>query len=172
MRKQIIETCEMCSVEVTSPVTIKVEGALLNVCHKCSSFGNIVIKPGIKQSKRPVPSSTRRKPSPLRQTRSPRRIQRRENEVEKELVQGYGQEIKTARMKKKLTQEKLASMTGLTEPFIRSIEIEKIPPTDLAVRKLERELGIELFVSVESELDFDNKVQSKGTTLGDIAVIK
>jgi len=75
-------------------------------------------------------------------------------------------------MIKKLTQEKLATMTGLTFAFIKGIESGKIHPTDVAVRKLERELDIELFVVVDTELQFTEKPKSKGTTLGDIAVIK
>ena len=45
LRKKVVETCEMCSAEIYRPVTIKVEGALLNVCANCTSFGNIVEKP-------------------------------------------------------------------------------------------------------------------------------
>ena len=42
MKKQIVESCEMCSRETRSPTTIKVEGALLNVCGNCVSFGNVI----------------------------------------------------------------------------------------------------------------------------------
>ena len=45
-------------------------------------------------------------------------------------------------------------------------------PTDKAGEKLERELEIELFITMEAELEFSKKTESKGTTLGDIAVIK
>ena len=50
MRKKVVETCEMCSAEASNPVTIKVEGALLRVCHRCTSFGNIVEDPRSPQS--------------------------------------------------------------------------------------------------------------------------
>jgi putative transcription factor len=88
------------------------------------------------------------------------------------LIDGYGEEIRTARVKKKLTQEQLSSLTAISVPFIKSIEAEKMRPTDAAARKIERELGIELMVELETELQYKEKTEKKGTTLGDIAVIK
>ena len=159
----------MCSTPVSHPVTIKVEGALLRVCPKCSSFGNIV------QESRGTPGRAR---TPLKQSRTtgsisttPRQYSKTVKE-EKILLKKYGEEVKNARMKKKWTQEALSSKSGVSIPLIRSIEAQKIRPTDAVLHKLERELEIELFYTPETEIEFQEKSKKKETTLGDIAVIK
>ena len=62
-------------------------------------------------------------------------------------------------------------LDGVAIPLIRSIEAQKIQPTDDTIRKLERELDIELFYTPEEELQHQDKEQDKGTTLGDIVKI-
>ena len=163
----------MCSIEIPNPVTIKVEGALLRVCYRCSSFGNVVKEPGPLKTAATVTPTTKR--FTRRQSSTPpRRIRRPAQAMtgEQELIDGYGEEIRGARVKKKLTQEQLSSLTAISVPFIKSIEAEKMRPTDAVVRKLERELGIELMAELETELQYKEKSEKKGTTLGDIAVIK
>jgi len=170
LRKKAVETCEMCSAEIYKPVTIKVEGALLNVCANCTSFGNIVEKP---QSR--VQSPSARGASSIRPkmgSTSRTKFKPRQDNSEKELVNDFANIIRNARMKKKINQEQLASMTGLSIPFIKSIEAGKTRPTDVAAKKLERELKIELLHSPETELAYSEKSKSKATTLGDIAFIK
>ena len=170
MKKKVVETCEICSLEIPNPVTIKVEGALLRVCYKCSSFGNVVQGPTPPQSAL-SDKRTPRKSSGLAQRRSQSPRSKQES-GEQELIADYGQEIRKGRMKKKLTQEQLSSLTGISVPFIKSIEAQKMRPTDTAVKKIERELGIELLAFQDTELEYTQKTEKKGTTLGDIAVIK
>ncbi|MHA2031020.1 MAG: multiprotein bridging factor aMBF1 [Candidatus Kariarchaeaceae archaeon] len=173
MRKKAVETCEMCSTEVYRPVTIKVEGALLNVCQNCTSFGNIVEKP-----KSRFPSSSQSTVSPVKSSRgglrsSPRpKFRSKQDTSDKELVTDFANVIRSARMKQKITQEQLATMTGLSIPFIKSMEAGKTRPTDAAAKTLERELKIELLYTPEVELEYSEKTKGKATTLGDIAVIK
>jgi uncharacterized protein (TIGR00270 family) len=171
MRKKIVETCEMCSAEVKNPTTIKVEGALLRVCPRCVSFGNIVEKPGTKPAaalQRGSSRSTQRSTTKSRSSST----NKSKDEDEKVLIDNYGKEIKKARMKKKLTQEQLSQLTGVSVAYIRSIETEKIRPTERVATKLQRELGIELFEEVEAQLQFQEKSKQKGTTVGDIVTIK
>ncbi len=173
LKKKAVETCEMCSAEIYRPVTIKVEGALLTVCDNCTSFGNIVEKP---RSRVQIQSSS--KGSAFQTTRSgmkssPRKnFKSRQDSSEKELINDFANIVRSARMKQKINQEQLATMTGLSIPFIKSIEAGKTRPTDVAAKKLERELKIELLFSPEAELDYSEKSKSKSTTLGDIAVIR
>ncbi len=173
MRKKAVEQCEMCSAEIYRPVTIKVEGALLDVCANCTSFGNIVEKP---RSRVQIQSSSRGSTSPSVPSRtgsSPRpKFKPRKDTSDKELINDFANIIRSARMKKKINQEQLATMTGLSIPFIKSIEAGKTRPTDAATKKLERELKIQLLFSPEAELDYSEKTKSKATTLGDIAVIR
>ncbi len=174
MRKKVVESCEMCSAEVDNPVTIKVEGALLSVCQRCTSFGNIVEDP-----RKPQSTSVQSKSKGLsKQKRSSNfgvRTQMRspiKQVGDQELIIEYAKTIREARAKQKLTQEQLASITGLSIPFIKSIESNKMRPTDSAVKKLERQLNIDLLITPDSEMEVLKKSDIKGTTLGDIAVIK
>ena len=173
MRKKTVETCEMCSSEVHNPVTIKVEGALLNVCANCTSFGNIVEKPraaGVRSFQTSKPSKPMGK-SGIRST-SRVKFKPKSNTEEKELTSDFATIIRSARMKQKITHDQLASKTGLSIPFIKSMEAGKMRPTDNAAKKLERELNVKLLVTPDLELEYSAKSRSKATTLGDIAVIK
>ena len=75
-------------------------------------------------------------------------------------------------MKKKLTQDRLSQLTGVSVPFIKAIETEKMKPTDNVAKKLEQELNIDLFEDPESELQYQEKSKKKGLTVGDIVSIK
>lgn len=162
----------MCSIAIPNPLTVKVEGALLRVCHKCSSFGNIVKEPTpLKSSISTSHTQTVRRSSSTTARRSKSPVSSFQK-GEQELIIDYGKEIRNGRMLKKLTQEQLSSLTGISVPFIKSIEAEKMRPTDIAAKKIERELGIELLVEMETELEYISKSEKKGVTLGDIAVIK
>jgi uncharacterized protein (TIGR00270 family) len=169
-RKNVTEDCEMCSTPLSTPITIKVEGALLRVCHKCSQFGNVVSKPrtpvGQKRVMAPKGSQTGKRTIPTR----PRKSIKSSN-ADKILLGNYGEEVRLARMKRKWTQEELAKVSGVAIPLIRNIEAQKIQPTDDTIRKLERELDIELFYTPEEELQHQDSGKSKGTTLGDIVKI-
>lgn len=173
MRKRVVLTCEMCSAEVTNPVTIKVEGAILSVCQKCSSFGNVVIDPK-KQTAKKTNTVIKRKSDPVASAKQilKARSNSKQKNIEKELISDYGEVIKEARMKKKLNQEHLASLTGISVASLKAFETEKMRPTDLDAKKLERELEIELIVAPETDLEYQQNSKAKGTTVGDIVVIK
>ena len=173
MRKKTVETCEMCSSEVYNPVTIKVEGALLSVCSNCTSFGNIVEKPRA-AGVRSLQTSKSSRPSDKSGIRSSPRVKFKpnSNSEEKELTSEFATIIRSARMKQKITHEQLATKTGLSIPFIKSMEAGKVRPTDSAAKKLERELKVKLLITPDLELEYAQKSSSKATTLGDIAVIK
>ncbi len=167
MKRKKIETCEMCSAEIANPTTIKVEGALLRVCQRCTSFGNIVReKAPVGKQRKVVPTKSRVR------TTAKRSFSSKPAKQDAELASDYHQLIRQARQKKKIDHEKLATMTGISVASLKSIESGKMRPTDRDARKLERELGIELLFALEQELEFADKTKKKATTLGDIAVIK
>lgn len=168
MRNKIVETCEMCSRETNEPTTIKVEGALLRVCSNCVSFGNVVEERKTSAAKR---SSQTRSAARNRSSRGGSRS-KKEDEDKEVLIDNYGSVIKRARMKKKITQDQLSSLTGVSQAFIRSIENENMRPTDKVARKLEQELDITLFESLGPELEHQEKSDKKGLTVGDIVNIK
>lgn len=167
MRKKVVETCEMCSRETQEPTTIKVEGALLRVCSNCVSFGNVV-----EERKSSTRASSSRKPTSRRGTSKSSSSGSKRNEEDKEvLIDNYGEVIKKARMKKKLTQDQLSSRTGVSQAFIRSIENQNMRPTDKVARKIEHELGVKLFETLGPELEHQEKSNKKGLTVGDIVKI-
>ena len=171
MRKQIPDDCEMCSTEAPNLTTIKVEGALLRVCPRCTQFGNIVVekKPVTRGSPSAIRSSPNRSSRPLR--RPP--IRRRSTSgLERELIDDYDRVIRNARQAKKLPHERLASLTGISVATLRSIESGKMRPTDRDAKTIERELSLNLFTESEIELEFSEKKKKRATTFGDIAVIK
>lgn len=170
MRKKVVETCEMCSREVKSPTTIKVEGALLRVCNNCTAFGNVV-----EERKQKSTSSRQRKKKTTKKSsrsKSSSRGKKRSEENEEVLIDNFGTEVKRARMKKKLKQEELSQKSGISVAYIRSIESENMRPTDKVARKLEQILGIKLFESAEPEREHREKSDDKGLTVGDIVSIK
>lgn len=174
MRKRVVETCEMCSAEVNNPTTIKVEGAVLRVCPNCTSFGNIIEDKPPKSStgKSKLSNQSRTKRKTIKSSKSIRSKKSQSGNDEELLVMDYGNVIKKARMKKKLTQEQLSNLTGVSVAYIRSIESEKMKPTDRVAKKLEQELGIELFEQPDAQLEYSQKSDKKGTTVGDIVTIK
>ena len=101
MKRRAKETCEMCSAEVANPATIKVEGALLRVCAKCTSFGNVVKEP------RQIPLSQRKKVSRTRTGRSKPQPAKKTvsssspKKVEAELIGDYAKLIRLATAKSK-----------------------------------------------------------------------
>lgn len=165
--------CEFCGEPIRGePITIKVEGALLQVCHRCTQYGNIVKSP---ITRAPVSKS-------LPQRGSRRTVQRvgskkpkfkpRGEQAEVVLIGEYGERIRSARMKMKLTQVKLANKTGISTAQIQSFESQKIRPTDAEAKKLERELKIKLFEEMDITTEFSQVAQQKKTTFGDIVNIK
>ncbi len=144
--------------------TIKVEGALLRVCHNCTSFGNIVedTKAGVRTAGRGQQRSAPKKPSARPGNPEP------EQQI---LMDGYGEVIKRARMKAKMTQDQLSQKSGVSQAYIRSIENENMRPTDKVAKKLEKELGIELFETPDVELSQQDNSRKKGLTVGDIVNI-
>ena len=174
MKKQIVESCEMCSRETRSPTTIKVEGALLNVCGNCVSFGNVIEdkKPQLNYVKSQKTQNKNVGKGVSRTGGFKRKMSIKSDEKDKEyLIENYGRVINQARMKKGMTQEQLSSKTGVSQAYIKSIESQNMKPTDAVARKIEFELGIKLFESISTELQY-NTSQGKGNlTVGDIVNI-
>ena len=111
MKKQIVESCEMCSRETRSPTTIKVEGALLNVCGNCVSFGNVIEdkKTQLNYVKSQKTQNKNVEKGVSRTGGFKRKMSIKNDEKDKEyLIENYGRVINQARMKKSMTQEQLS----------------------------------------------------------------
>ena len=169
MKRQSNDPCEMCSAEVSNLITIKVAGALLRVCPRCTSFGNVVAERPKTVSK-PISKRTQIKPS--RSSPPRRRVGSRPKQTDEELIDDYDRVIKSGRMKQKLSHEQLASKTGISVSSLKSMEAGKIRPTDRDARIIQRELRVSLFSALDIEPEFADRKKKKATTLGDIAVFR
>jgi putative transcription factor len=155
--------CEICGADIKgNPIRVTVEGSVLDVCGKCARYG----KPADKWT--PVS----RKISPTEKTiiiHKPRRDVF--DKLEGEIIPDYAQMIKKARESQGLTIETLASKMMEKAALIRKIEREELIPEDAVRKKLETALNIKLTERVSSQ-DQRGGGFIRGTTLGDVAVIR
>ena len=140
-------TCDMCGKD-TKLFKVKIENAIMNVCEKCSKFGEILSEI-VKEEKEPI-----------------------KKKIEKEIIEiikdGYGLMIKKAREKMGLKQEELAKKIKEKTSVIHKLENELIEPNLELAKKLEKFLRIKL---IEYYEDKESKVESTDSgeiTIGDL----
>ncbi len=155
--------CEICGTDIKgNPIRATVEGTILDLCSKCARYGKV--------SDKWTPVS--RKIMPTERsivTRKPRRDAF--DKLEDEIIPDYAGIIRKARESHGLTIEELASKIMEKSTLLRKIEREELVPEDTIRKKLETELGIKLTERVSSQ-DQRGGGFIRGTTLGDVAIIK
>ncbi len=155
--------CEICGSEIKgNPIRVIVEGSVLDVCGKCSRYG----KPADKWfpvSRKILPTEK------VIVTHKPKKDVF--DKIEDEIVPDYASIIKKARESQGLTIEALASKMMEKAALIRKIEREELIPEDTVRKKLETALNIKLTERVSSQ-DQRGGGFIRGTTLGDVAVIR
>ena len=158
--------CEVCGREIHGqPYYRVIEGGRLTVCSQCSKFSNQEWDPKAPQARK---SPTRR--------RSAQPAMRRRSDIEAaeslELVDGYGMIIKKARQKRGLSVEDFAKKINEKESVVKKLEKEDMnPPTDL-IRKVQRELGINILEEAETSTGAVLTRPMGPRTLGDLIKIK
>ncbi len=145
--------CEVCGREIRGPPFRRViEGARMTVCSQCARFGTADW-------------------TPARPRAPPRRRQPR-SEVEAverlELVDDYGERIRKARQRLKMTVEDLGRKIGEKASVIKKLEKEELAPDRRLVEKLRKALKIELLVAEETPAAPRLPKPSSGRTLGDL----
>ncbi|MDK2833546.1 MAG: putative transcription factor [Methanolobus sp.] len=159
--------CEICGADIKGPSSkIIIDGSELTVCPRCSQYGKNVEKR--------APTSRKVSPvAPVTQRRSSgnRPAGKRFEPMSSELVDDYGHAIREAREKKQLSHEELASRIKEKAALIKKLEREEIVPEEDVRKKLERELNIKLTERCGDD-DWSGERLNKGTTLGDIVIIK
>ncbi len=124
--------CEICGNEIDKPKTVLIDGTQFDVCENCTSLGKQI----------EVPDE--------RTERNERRIQRTQNFASKpsfssvELIDGFGKKIMQSRQKKGLTIKELAMKLYEKDSVLHRIESEKFTPSDKIIKKIEKELEINL----------------------------
>ncbi|MDQ5868156.1 MAG: multiprotein bridging factor aMBF1 [Thermoproteota archaeon] len=126
--------CEICGILLSyDKVDVLVDGVQLTVCKNCSKRGKAVSKPPVQNLSK---TKQIQKPSS--------RFQIMDNIV---LVEEYAAIIRQARMQKNLTHEQLGSILKEKATLIRRLETGSLKPDRNFATKLERFLGIKLYVA-------------------------
>lgn len=153
--------CEICGKKTDKRWIIKVDNSKLKTCEECSTHGKKIKREGrkIKEKKK-----TKKKTKTVKKRKGKRKG--------KELVPDYSKEIRKARERKELSQEKLSRKINEHESRVRKIEKGKMKPTPKLARKLEKELEIDLYQKPK-EVNVKKTIKDKGKiTIGDIIKMK
>ncbi|UTF52943.1 multiprotein bridging factor aMBF1 [Natronosalvus rutilus] len=171
--------CEMCGAETSSPKTIKVEGAKLDVCSNCTDFGTEVktasssstsTKYSTDSGSGSGSGSSNTSSSGSRSSGSGGSRRRDMFDEMDEIVTDYDDRIRRAREKKDLSQSDLANELNEKASLIRKLERGDTLPSDRVQSKLERFLGISLTGGSGSseDSDWEGGSSSGSYTLGDV----
>jgi putative transcription factor len=153
--------CDLCGKEITWGYLIEIEGACLIACADCAEMGTI-----IKKVREGDVSGRRRRPVKMRET---------EKSSDVVLVENFGEVIRHARESAGISREDLAKRLHVSEGYLHKIEEGELTPTEDLARKLEKVLGVKLFVRVEEDDEDLSEPVGEGTstlTLGDIVKIR
>jgi len=172
--------CEMCGAETSSPKTIKVEGAKLDVCSNCTDFGTEVKQPSTSSSSSKYSTSSTGKSSssssssgsPSRSSSSSGGSSRQSDMFDDmdELATDYDDRVRRGREQRGLSQSDLANELNEKASLIRKIERGDTLPSDRVQSKLERFLEIDLSAEGGSadDSEWSGGSSSGSYTLGDV----
>ncbi|MEM5832069.1 MAG: multiprotein bridging factor aMBF1 [Candidatus Aenigmatarchaeota archaeon] len=143
--------CTICGKEINKLFKIEIDGNIIEVCENCKSYGKLV---GVE-----------------------RKIERKEKLKEKsleefELVENYGEIIKSKREELKISIQDLAKKIGIKESYLSKIEKGEIYPDKNTLEKLEKFLKINL---KEGKEEFNIKREERKEeklTIADVVEIK
>ena len=141
--------CELCGQEVINEKkAVLIDGIVFNVCRGCSKRGKPYTAP-IPISKSKATSSYMTGPRTTnKNTKAMRKIEMTDNTI---LNPEFAKLIREARMKKGLTHEQLGAQMNEKANLLRKLETGALKPDELFAKKLQRFLGIQLYVSVQQE---------------------
>ena len=155
--------CELCGADVPRLKNVAIDATILSVCADCSRFGDEVSTPALRQSTMPPFIAQRLETRQRRMT--PRDVFTQAGELE--LAEDFPQRIRQAREARGWKQADLGAKINERVSVIAKLESGTISPGDALVRKLERELGIELKERVEA-VAVKKQATGSGVTLGDL----
>ena len=129
--------CELCGRPAAEKKMVIVDGTVFNVCVACSKHG----KPYIPAQ---VPSKKKKQAA----TRQQKKIGLADETM---LTSNFAGLIREARMKMGLTHEQLGMKMNEKAQLLRKFETGTLKPDELLAKKLERYLGIRLYVKTNSD---------------------
>jgi putative transcription factor len=128
--------CELCGRDTAEKLRVIVDGTVFDVCTGCSKHGKPYVPAKVLARKRPLVAVQRK------------RIMMGDETM---LTPDFARLIREARMKIGLTHEQLGMKMNEKAQLLRRFEMGTLKPDELLARKLERFLGIRLYVSVVSD---------------------
>ncbi len=132
--------CEICGKEIGKLRQTVVDGNTLFVCEECASFGK---EKAVEKTEKTV-----QKPAPQR-TILPPEFRKKEFDLGLEIVDDFGKQIRKAREAKGMTTKELAMKIFEKESLLHRIENQAIKPSDEMIKKLGKQLGIQLKKKIE-----------------------
>jgi putative transcription factor len=129
--------CELCGHQTFEKKMVVVDGTVFNVCIACSKRGKPYVMPQVSAKKK---KSLTIKPQ--------KRIGLADETI---LTPNFASLIREARMKMGLTHEQLGMKMNEKAQILKKFETGSIKPDEIFARKLERYLGIKLYISANSD---------------------
>jgi putative transcription factor len=173
--------CEMCGTETSTPKTVKIEGAELDVCDSCAEFGTEVRTEESSQTSTKYSTSSSSGTSESDSSGSgsaggsgggSRRRRDMFDEMD-EVAADYDQRIREARESASLSQEDLAGELNEKASLIRKLERGDMLPSDSVQKKLERKLEISLSEGIsDDDTEWEGGSSTGSYTLGDVVTRK
>src|ERR687887_54633 len=137
--------CELCGRQITDEKkAVLVEGAIFDVCLQCSKHGKQYTSPTASGPKKKVTSTQR----PKSTSNAAVKIRLTDDTI---LSPKFAKLIREARIKKGLTHEQLGMQMNEKANLLKKFETSALKPDEILAKKLERFLGIKLYVSIEEE---------------------
>ena len=131
--------CELCGRKVMDgKKAVLIDGTVFNVCNLCSRRGKPYV-PSVVPKMKTINKSTSKKGAMIKMT---------DDTI---LSPEFAKLIREARMKKGLTHEQLGIQMNEKATLLRKFETSSLKPDEMLAKKLERFLGIKLYVSIEEE---------------------
>ena len=131
--------CELCGRQSPEKLKVIVDGTVFNACIACSKRGKPYVPSHL--------AAKKKKSAPPRQAS---RITMSDHTM---LTPDFARLIRDARTKMGLSHEQLAMKLNEKVQLLRKFETGAFKPDELLARKLERFLGIRLYVGIDSSGD-------------------
>jgi putative transcription factor len=147
---------------------IEVEGTVLNVCEKCSSYGRIIDK--VKQVATP-----KQKKKEAKLAMEAEADAKKTTETVQLIVPDYSELIRKAREKTGMTQKDFGKKINEKESMVHKLESSQMKPSIELARKLEKLLRIRLVEEIELESGKEKEDDGKPAgelTIGDLIKVK
>ena len=129
--------CELCGNQTFEKKMVVVDGRIFNVCSACSKRGKPYTPPQI----------TIKKKKPFA-VKPQNKIELADETI---LTPNFARLIREARMKMGLTHEQLGMKMNEKAQLLKKFETGSLKPDEIFAKKLERYLGIKLYVNTNSD---------------------